>query len=685
MGRRKVNYAVDQKAYYELLSRYDKARGDYAVLADYLQKRLKELATQLDIYPIIMGRAKSLESFADKVLRKGSVLEDPLEEFTDLCGVRVITHTLDEVDIFEEAVKEQFNWDPMEIEYKQEALSYKEFGYLSRHFIIQLKEPPSVGAFSGEDSIKPDSLMKLKAELQLRTIAQHVWADIYHEMGYKNEFRLPERWEREFARLAAILEYCDKGFQEIKEAMGTYETSYSAYMSNKQLRKLAPSLETLRRIDRDNKSVLHRLIRTHLSLGNRNRLKEIIKDSEDSVRSYTPALRDMGVALCQTGKPGDEDFNKGQEYLRVAVKESPRDIDALCSLAGTCVKQGKTEESLGFYRRAYRLDPTNPYTLGNYVAEELLARGSTELIDVFRDNIEKSIERCLKQYEVQVNLPWALFDLGIFSLYLGEPDLGLSYYARGVNFCPDAWMIYSASKPIRRLVGKSIALSGLDLTWDLLKLGWWICASEKEKYEAEWPPLEKGRFENHAGQKRKIDLNVPVLVLAGGCAGLADEYGERLDWLKEGLRGFKGILVSGGTRSGISEVAGEIQEKYGSGRIETIGYLPADIGEEKKDDRYSCFRVTTGSDFSPKESLVFWEDYVSSGENPGNVKLVGFNGGKISACEYRFALAFGAKVGIVKGSGRAADELLGDPLWNNLKNLHSLSVNDGDLEQFIET
>jgi ppGpp synthetase/RelA/SpoT-type nucleotidyltranferase len=45
-----------------------------------------------------------------------------------------------------------------------------------------------------------------KAELQLRTLAQHMWADVYHEMGYKNEFQLPQRWERDFAGAAAILE-----------------------------------------------------------------------------------------------------------------------------------------------------------------------------------------------------------------------------------------------------------------------------------------------------------------------------------------------------------------------------------------------------------------------------------------------------------------------------------------------
>src|SRR5207249_4317026 len=115
-----------------------------------------------------------------------------------------------------EEVKKEFALDPINSADHEEKLAFREFGYLSKHFIIQLKEPPR----------ELRHLKDLKAELQLRTLAQHVWAAVYHDLGYKNEFQLPKRWEREFARLAALLENCDTNLQEIKEAMGTYESSY---------------------------------------------------------------------------------------------------------------------------------------------------------------------------------------------------------------------------------------------------------------------------------------------------------------------------------------------------------------------------------------------------------------------------------------------------------------------------
>ncbi len=62
---------------------------------------------------------------------------------------------------------------------------------------------------------------------------------------------------------------------------------------------------------------------------------------------------------------------------------------------------------------------------------------------------------------------------------------------------------------------------------------------------------------------------------------------------------------------------------------------------------------------------------MSAGGDSKRVKLLGFNGGSIAACEYRIALAFGARVGIVEGSGREADNFLQDVFW------HEADAKDG--------
>jgi hypothetical protein len=170
--------------------------------------------------------------------------------------------------------------------------------------------------------------------------------------------------------------------------------------------------------------------------------------------------------------------------------------------------------------------------------------------------------------------------------------------------------------------------------------------------------------------QEQVKFTQPPLILAGGCDGLDDAARSQLDTLRKHLAGVRGTVVGGGTRSGIAAIPGDLQEKANAGGkggvLHTIGYLPArDAGcvTARIDERYSYHRHTTGKDFSPLEPLTFWEDFLASGGDPTSVKLLGFNGGRIAACEFRIALAFGAEVGIIEGSGRAADELLADPLW----------------------
>jgi ppGpp synthetase/RelA/SpoT-type nucleotidyltranferase len=670
-----------------ILSEYRGARSDYELLADYLKKRLESIAGTLGIYPIIMGRAKSLDSFAEKIQRAGKEYRDPLREMTDLCGVRVIVHTLDQVNAMAAKVDKEFLVDLLNSEDKLEKLAFTQFGYLSRHFIIQLKEVPEIPGCSEE---RRRGLKELKAELQLRTLAQHLWADVYHELGYKNEFQLPGRWEREFSRLAALLEDCDKGFQDIKNAMGVYQSTYGNYMTQEQLQALAERLEAVLAVDPENVRAMHRLIRAYLSIdGAEGKLSDSVQRFRNKLERYAPALRDIGVAYTQISRkqPTSQEFCDGQGFLKKAVALDPQDVDARCSLGGSYRKQGNREEALRCYRDAYHLDSSNPYPLGNYIMELLLEKGDAEAIHYFRPQIHAAAERCARQIEVRVNLPWAYFDLGLFHLYLGNPHAALCSYAKGIDVASHIFMVDTAAKAIASLKEKGVPLDGIEWLDKLLCIGWWVRANADERRKSiGMVPQASVRFPP------------PVLLLAGGCDGLDDAAKYRLDVMCRELQGVKGTLVSGGTRSGIAAVPGDLQARAdaaggtvaqgGGEQLHTVGYLPAAEAERVRgqiDTRYRQLRHTSGEDFSPLDALTFWEDYLASGGEPAAVKLLGFNGGRIAACEFRIALAFGARVGIVAGSGRAADELLIDPVWKDHLRLEVLHHEGDDVAKFLRS
>jgi ppGpp synthetase/RelA/SpoT-type nucleotidyltranferase len=665
-----------------VLTEYRDTRHRYQRLADLLQTRFGEIARQLNLYPMISGRAKSLESFAEKIQRPGKAYADPIREATDMTGVRVITHTLDEVERFSAATRHTFIIDAQNSEDKEERLKFREFGYLSQHLIIQLKERPRLDGVPDQEI---DWLMTCRAELQLRTLAQHVWAAQYHEMGYKNEFKLPGRWEREFGRMAALLESCDRGFQRLKDAISTYESTYGAYLDDDELSRLSQwlciLLEVMDAGDPNRVRVVHRLIRVYLSMGASQKLVSLLAREAECLNSYAPALRDAGIAYCKAYPSGSAEYAAGQEMLHRAIAFNPRDTDARCSLAGTLKRQGDRAGALRLYREAHLIDPTNPYPLGNYVAEELIQKRTADLLPYFRVTLEAASERCRQQVDVGVNLPWAFFDLGLFQLYLGDPLAGLRCYARGIQNANEEWMIKTANSTILDFLSVHLPLEGLTWVNKLLTLGQWA-----KKADGRTPPA--------AGAWKPELFDRPLLVIAGACGGLEAVYASQLQTLRESLTSFRGTIVGGGTRSGVAGLPGDLQELM-PGEVTAIGYLPRGVepidnrrirhagGEEPIDGRSAHVRQTGGEDFSILEPLMFWEDLRAAGGDPATVRLIGFNGGGIAGAEYRIALALGARVGIVAGSGRQADALLSDPWWKGFTRLSRLNDRQ-DIARFFE-
>lgn len=65
----------------------------------------------------------------------------------------------------------------------------------------------------------------LKCEIQIRSILQHAWAEIEHDIGYKNEIAIPKQMRRKFSRIAGLLEIADQEFVQIRSELEDYRKS----------------------------------------------------------------------------------------------------------------------------------------------------------------------------------------------------------------------------------------------------------------------------------------------------------------------------------------------------------------------------------------------------------------------------------------------------------------------------
>lgn len=197
-----------------ILEEYANSRDAYMSYARTLTALLERLLV-VNSVPVhsINFRCKTVESLAGKVARKEKYKS--LSEVTDLAGVRIITLFSSDVDVVAELIEREFVIDRANSIDKRVALDPDRFGYLSLHYVISLNQ--SRGELQEYAGFAP-----LKLELQIRSILQHTWAEIEHDIGYKSVAEVPKQIRRRFSRLAGLLELADQEFTGIRKELDEY-------------------------------------------------------------------------------------------------------------------------------------------------------------------------------------------------------------------------------------------------------------------------------------------------------------------------------------------------------------------------------------------------------------------------------------------------------------------------------
>ena len=191
-----------------LLAEYDeilpvlRARGE--VVVDQLRALLGSDPT-LKVHSVAW-RLKGRESLARKLARPDRSYTD-LWMLTDLVGVRVITYFAEAVDRVGELVEAHLEVD-FESSTDKRRRETTDFGYRSLHYVCQAGGPlPERACF----------------EVQVRTVLEHAWAEIEHDLGYKANEEIPLVVRRRLSRLAGLLELADQEFGAIRADLEHYE------------------------------------------------------------------------------------------------------------------------------------------------------------------------------------------------------------------------------------------------------------------------------------------------------------------------------------------------------------------------------------------------------------------------------------------------------------------------------
>lgn len=209
------DYSPVTKTKSELLKAYEQEAAVHGELVEYLTEFMEKMcaAEKVRVHDI-NGRVKNLKSFAAKVSKPDSAYVR-LSDVHDVAGVRVITYLNHEVDKVAEIVKREFEIDHTRTADRRIATDPDRFGYTSLHFVVKLSS-------SRLQLTEFKRFCGLVAEIQIRSIIQHAWAEIEHDLGYKSAISVPENIKRRFSRLAALLELADEQFEDITRDVETY-------------------------------------------------------------------------------------------------------------------------------------------------------------------------------------------------------------------------------------------------------------------------------------------------------------------------------------------------------------------------------------------------------------------------------------------------------------------------------
>ena len=207
---------MNQEIETALLAEFDNRFRDYEALNISGQRLLADLLKMLGLKVLsISGRVKDRESLREKLLRPGKDYKT-LQQVTDVVGLRVVTFFEDDVDEVASTIAKEFD---LVLEHCVDRRYFEDpdrFGYRSLHYVCRLSE--------GRRNLSENARCRDEMfEIQIRSVLQHAWAEIEHDLGYKNAGTIPNEIRHQLFRVAGLLELADREFKEVRDRTEHYK------------------------------------------------------------------------------------------------------------------------------------------------------------------------------------------------------------------------------------------------------------------------------------------------------------------------------------------------------------------------------------------------------------------------------------------------------------------------------
>jgi len=210
-----MSMSTDKQPEYDidvLKKHYDNIEDKLQSMAVNIKNAVKGFLDAEKIeYLDVFFRIKKFDSFIEKI--EDRKYQNPFDETEDLCGLRIICFYVGDIRKIAKIIEREF--DVLNWENKADNLDADRFGYLSEQGAVKIKN-------SWCNAPEWRGLNQYKAEIQIRTVSMHAWAEIEHKLNYKKKKHIPKQLQRRIYRLSALFELADEQFETFRNAQTEY-------------------------------------------------------------------------------------------------------------------------------------------------------------------------------------------------------------------------------------------------------------------------------------------------------------------------------------------------------------------------------------------------------------------------------------------------------------------------------
>ena len=318
--------------------------------------------------------------------------------------------------------------------------------------------------------------------------------------------------------------------------------------------------------DSHNPDVAVKIAQLALSIGRHETALEILGPyaAAGASRGRARPRRCPGRKCTGTTRAGEE-YVEGRRSLEAACAHRRKDAETLCALAESWGREDATK-ARDLFHQAVAVDATEPMTLSRYIEFEIAHLSNDSVVRLAAPMIRNAMDRCRKQIEARVNLPWAWASLAVLHLFVEEPYEALDAVAQLIRLCePPERRIGRRGRVLlrRRLSAAARALlrtrdaleriqcireslPGFDWCRRAVLLGLAVGVKDGRggrRTSASWLP--------GAQEEPHLSPNESIVILSGGCT---PEAQSAIDAFKPVLlracEGLSFTLFGGGTTSG---------------------------------------------------------------------------------------------------------------------------------------